>query len=98
MEGSIMRPHRGGKDEELDAVGVGIGPSNLSVAALASKYPRLRIRFVEKEREFQWHPGILLPDATIQVSFLKDLVTLVDPTSPHSFLSFLVRSGRIYHF
>jgi lysine N6-hydroxylase len=30
------------------------------------------------------------------VSYLKDLVTLVDPTSRYSFLNFLVREGRIY--
>jgi lysine N6-hydroxylase len=45
-----------------------------------------------------WHPGLLLPDAKLQVSFLKDLVTPVLPTSPFSFLSFLVEHKRFYRF
>src|SRR5947199_320663 len=63
-------------DPPWDALGVGIGPFNLSVAALADSLPQLRLRFFEQRKEFQWHPGLLFPEATIQVSFLKDLVTL----------------------
>lgn len=81
-----------------DALGVGIGPFNLSVAALADSLPQLRLRFFEQREEFQWHPGLLLPEATIQVSFLKDLVTLADPTNRYSFLNFLFHKGRLYRF
>ncbi len=65
----------------LDAVGVGLGPFNLSTAALLEPLTKLNTRFFEREKEFQWHPGLLFSDATIQVSFLKDLVTLADPQS-----------------
>lgn len=85
-------------DNQLDAVGVGIGPFNLSVAALMQPLTELRSRFFERAPEFQWHPGLLLPDAMIQVSFLKDLVTLVDPTSRYSFVSFLYATRRLYRF
>lgn len=84
--------------DTLDAVGVGIGPFNLSVAALLQEVPELRSRFFERELEFQWHPGLMFPEATIQVSFLKDLVTLASPTSPFSFLSFLFAQNRLYRF
>ncbi len=47
---------------------------------------------------FDWHPGMLLDDATLQVPFLADLVTMADPTSRWSFLNYLKRSGNLYPF
>jgi lysine N6-hydroxylase len=85
-------------DDLWDGLGVGIGPFNLSVAALSAPLSNLRLRFFERQPEFQWHPGLLFPEATIQVSFLKDLVTLADPTSRYSFLNFLFTTGRLYRF
>ena len=41
---------------------------------------------------------MLLPGSEIQVSHLKDLVTLVDPANPYSFLSFLAKNKRLYRF
>jgi lysine N6-hydroxylase len=40
----------------------------------------------------------MVPGAQLQVSFLKDLVTLVDPTSRFSFLNYLAHQGRLYRF
>ena len=82
----------------FDAVGVGLGPFNLSTAALLEPVEKLNTLFFEREKEFQWHPGLLFPDATIQVSFLKDLVTLADPQSRYSFLAFLFANRRLYRF
>jgi lysine N6-hydroxylase len=82
----------------FDAVGVGLGPFNLSTAALLEPVKKLNTCFFEREKEFQWHPGLLFPDATIQVSFLKDLVTLADPQSRYSFVSFLFANRRLYRF
>lgn len=82
----------------IDLAGVGIGPFNLSVAALADELPELRTRFFDKRPAFAWHPGLLLPGARMQTSFLKDLVTAVRPTSPHSFVSYLVERGRFHAF
>ena len=81
----------------LDVVGVGVGPFNLSVAALLHPLG-LRARFFERSPQFNWHAGLLFDESTLQVSFLKDLVTLADPTSPFSFLSFLFASRRLYRF
>ena len=102
-----MRPPRRGRAarrpvrestpvEGFDVVGIGAGPSNLSLAALAHPVGSLRSRFYEVKPHFQWHPGIMLPEAELQVSFLKDLVSLVDPTSEFSFLNFLSHEGRIF--
>ncbi|WP_431879624.1 lysine N(6)-hydroxylase/L-ornithine N(5)-oxygenase family protein [Amycolatopsis sacchari] len=82
----------------LDLAGVGIGPFNLSLAALADPVPGLRTGFFERRKEFRWHPGLLIEGATIQVPFLADLVTLVDPTSPLSFLNYLRERDRLFPF
>ncbi|MBJ7597424.1 MAG: L-lysine 6-monooxygenase [Candidatus Nephthysia bennettiae] len=82
----------------LDLVGVGVGPSNLSLAALAEPVADLSTVFLEAKPAFRWHPGLLDGAAVIQTSFLKDLVTPIDPTSRYSFLNFLRETGRLYRF
>ncbi|NUU24076.1 MAG: lysine N(6)-hydroxylase/L-ornithine N(5)-oxygenase family protein [Streptomycetaceae bacterium] len=54
--------------------------------------------FLEKQRQFGWHRGMLVDGATMQVSFLKDLVTLRNPTSDFSFVSYLHAAGRLVEF
>jgi lysine N6-hydroxylase len=81
----------------LEALGVGVGPFNLSLAALLAP-TGFNARFFDRSADFQWHPGLLFPEATIQVSYLKDLVTLVDPTSRYSFVAFLRAQRRLYRF
>jgi lysine N6-hydroxylase len=41
---------------------------------------------------------MMLPGAEMQTSILKDLVTATNPTSPWSFLSYLVEHKRFYQF
>lgn len=81
-----------------DLVGVGIGPFNLSVAALAEQVPEMSVAFFDENPEFCWHPGLLIEGTTLQVPFLADLVTLVDPASPWSFLSYLKARDRLFPF
>ncbi|RST13450.1 lysine 6-monooxygenase [Streptomyces sp. WAC05374] len=86
-------------DQPHDLVGIGIGPFNLSLAALAHGVPGgLATAFYEQRPAFHWHPGQLIDGATLQVPFLADLVTLADPTSPWSFLSYLRSRERLYPF
>jgi lysine N6-hydroxylase len=82
----------------LDLVGVGIGPFNLGLAALAASVPGLRTRFYDQRPGFDWHAGMLIEGTTLQVGFLADLVTAADPTSPFSFLAYLKKQGRLYSF
>jgi lysine N6-hydroxylase len=82
----------------LDLAGIGIGPSNLSLAALLKPHRQIDCRFFERRNEFQWHAGLMFPHALLQVSYLKDLVSLVDPTNELSFLSFLARHKRLLSF
>jgi L-ornithine N5-oxygenase len=84
-----------------DIVGIGFGPSNLALAIALSEWPRPgrpHAVFLERKPRFGWHQGLLLEDTTMQVSFLKDLVTLRDPTSSFTFLSYLHERGRLVDF
>lgn len=81
-----------------DLVGIGIGPFNLGLACLADPLDDLDAVFLDTAPEFRWHPGMMLEGSTIQVPFLADLVTMADPTSRFSFLSFLKATGRLYPF
>jgi lysine N6-hydroxylase len=79
-------------------VGIGAGPANLSLASLMYPHLELSNLFLEKKESFGWHDGQQIPETSIQVSMLKDLVSLSDPGNPFSFLSYLHEVGRIYHF
>ncbi|GAB2955781.1 lysine N(6)-hydroxylase/L-ornithine N(5)-oxygenase family protein [Streptomyces heilongjiangensis] len=81
-----------------DVVGVGIGPANLSLAALAHPLTELDAVFYEQRPRFDWHPGQLIEGTTLQVPFLADLVTLADPASPWSFLNYLKARDRLFPF
>ncbi|MCG8922701.1 lysine N(6)-hydroxylase/L-ornithine N(5)-oxygenase family protein [Lentzea sp. CC55] len=83
----------------LDLAGIGFGPSNLALAIAVEEHGLpVRARFFERQPRFGWHRGMLLEDATMQVSFLKDLVTLRNPTSGFSFLCYLRDRGRLIDF
>ncbi|MFJ5614453.1 lysine N(6)-hydroxylase/L-ornithine N(5)-oxygenase family protein [Streptomyces sp. NPDC093221] len=82
----------------FDLLGIGIGPFNLSLAALADGVPDLTAAFYDQRSSFQWHPGLLIDGATLQVPFLADLVTLADPASRWSFLSWLKTRERLFPF
>ncbi|HET6858596.1 MAG TPA: lysine N(6)-hydroxylase/L-ornithine N(5)-oxygenase family protein, partial [Streptomyces sp.] len=82
-----------------DLVGIGIGPFNLSLAALADGiHGGITSAFYEQRPAFHWHPGLLIEGATLQVPFLADLVTLADPASPWSFLNYLRTRERLFPF
>jgi len=82
----------------LDVAGLGIGPFNLSLAALLHPVSEVHAQFFDRASEFNWHAGLLLDDATLQSPFLKDCVTLADPTSQFSFLNYLARTHRLHRF
>lgn len=79
-------------------IGVGIGPFNLGLAALLDPVKDVSTVFFDQSDEFNWHPGLMLSNATLQVPFLADLVTMADPASKFSFLNFMKHSGRLYQF
>ncbi|MGW4379743.1 lysine N(6)-hydroxylase/L-ornithine N(5)-oxygenase family protein [Kitasatospora sp. NPDC004531] len=100
---SLEHEDRGGGDVD-DLIGIGFGPANLALAiavddhARAAAEPPLRVNFLERQASFGWHRGMLLDGATMQVSFLKDLVTQRDPRSRFTFLAYLQERGRLADF
>lgn len=86
-------------DKIHDLIGVGFGPSNLALAiALHESASPVQARFLEARPAFAWHPDMMIDGADMQVSFLKDLVSLRDPTSGFSFLNYLHHKGRLERF
>lgn len=81
-----------------DILGIGIGPFNLGLATLSESVASLTTVFFEQAPEFSWHPGMMLKGAKLQVPYLADLVTLVDPCSRFSFVNYLKHIGRLFHF
>jgi L-ornithine N5-monooxygenase len=89
------------KDTVFDLIGVGFGPSNLSLAvrlAEDAKMTRMTHCFIERQPAFGWHRGMLLDECRMQISFLKDLVTQRDPTSRFTFINYLFERGRLNEF
>src|SRR5215472_10820490 len=78
--------------------GVGAGPANLSLAALFEAVDPDRIVLFEAQASPAWHGGLLFPGVRMQTGWTKDLVSFVDPGHRVSFLSYLVRTRRVFSF
>ena len=82
-----------------DLVCVGFGPASLAIAiALHDREIKARVLYIERQRSFTWHAGMLLPNARMQISFLKDLATLRDPRSKFTFVNYLKSKNRLVAF
>jgi lysine N6-hydroxylase len=77
-------------------VGVGAGPANLSLAALYQSVTDQRIALFDKQPGPTWHETLLHSGVRMQTSWLKDLVSIIDPTHRLSFLNYLVSTGRLF--
>ncbi|MFH9074634.1 lysine N(6)-hydroxylase/L-ornithine N(5)-oxygenase family protein [Streptomyces alboflavus] len=92
------------ENEIYDIVGIGFGPSNLSLAIALEEHESnsseqpITAAFFERQAAFGWHRNMLLPQATMQISFLKDLATFRNPLSRYSFVSYLHDSNRLVQF
>lgn len=96
-------------DEDFDLICVGFGPASLAIAIALhdatshsqkgySGFYVPKVCFLEKQLSFRWHAGMLLPGSKMQISFLKDLATLRDPTSKFTFLNYLKSKNRLVQF
>jgi L-ornithine N5-oxygenase len=84
-----------------DLIGIGFGPSNIALAiALEEGAPQRAADafFIEKQPGFAWHRHMLLKQSHMQISFLKDLATLRNPTSRFTFVNYLHQKGRLQDF
>lgn len=98
MEQHFLKTTKKNTEKVYDFIGIGVGPFNLGLACLTAPIQELDGLFLDKREAFDWHPGMLLQDTTLQVPFLADMVTLAAPTSQFSFLNYLKEQGRIYSF
>ncbi|KEO82586.1 lysine N(6)-hydroxylase/L-ornithine N(5)-oxygenase family protein [Tumebacillus flagellatus] len=88
-----------------DLIGVGFGPSNLSLAvAVADEMENagadwnLEMLFLEQKPGFVWHEGMLIKNTNMQISFMKDLITLRNPKSRFTFLNYIKEQNRLDEF
>lgn len=89
------------KIREYDVLGIGLGPANLSIAiALEEQAQKSQLSycFLEQKPQFEWHGGMLLDGTHMQISCLKDLVTLRNPMSPYTFVNYLHAHDRLNTF
>ncbi len=85
-----------------DLIGIGFGPSNLALAIALQEREKtqgkLDALFLDKQADYRWHGNTLVTQSELQISFLKDLVTLRNPTSPYSFVNYLKAHDRLVDF
>ncbi len=86
-----------------DVIGVGFGPSNIALAIALEELSEIHGRaldtlFLDKQRDYTWHGETLVNQSRIQISFLKDLVSLRNPTSAYSFINYLHKQERLVDF
>ncbi|KAK4677544.1 PAK-related GC kinase Sid1 [Podospora pseudoanserina] len=92
-------------DAVHDLVCIGFGPASVAIAIAmhdameAGKLKQCpKVLFLEKQPQFAWHAGMLLPGAKMQISFVKDLASLRDPRSHFTFLNYLHKNERLVDF
>lgn len=102
-QSQYIKPTR--TDDIHDLICVGFGPASLAIAIAlhdtmeAGKMAESpKVLFLEKQSQFAWHAGMLLPGARMQISFIKDLASLRDPRSHFTFLNYLHKNDRLVQF
>jgi len=101
-------------EELHDLVCVGFGPASLAIGvalhdALDGTDPSLddipglqgrppKVAFLEKQSQFAWHAGMLLPGAKMQITFMKDMATMRNPRSEFTFINYLHQKDRLVEF
>lgn len=85
-----------------DLIGIGFGPSNIALAITLEEKKQegydVDAFFIEKQPGFAWHPNMMLDNAHMQISFLKDLATLRNPSSHFTFINYLHQKQRLQDF
>ena len=103
----MVEPSATAPQEIHDLLCIGFGPASLAIAIALSDVMKTNksnewsmpgVRFLEKQQQFAWHAGMLLPGSKMQISFIKDLATLRDPSSEFTFLNYLKEHGRLVQF
>ena len=85
-----------------DLIGIGFGPSNIALAITLEEKKQEGFNvdafFIEKQPRFAWHANMMLDNTHMQISFLKDLATLRNPSSHFTFINYLHQKQRLQDF
>lgn len=85
-----------------DLIGIGFGPSNIALAITLEEKRQegcgMDAFFIEKQPAFAWHANMMLDNAHMQISFLKDLATMRNPSSHFTFINYLHQKQRLQDF
>lgn len=85
-----------------DLIGIGFGPSNIALAITLEEKKQEGCNvdsfFIEKQPSFAWHSNMLLDNTHMQISFLKDLATMRNPSSHFTFINYLHQKQRLQDF
>jgi len=96
---SIQDPH--------DLVCIGLGPASLAIGVALEDFleqsnthgsARPKVAFIERQANFNWHAGMQIPGAKMQISYIKDFATLRNPRSKFTFVNYLHTMGRLERF
>lgn len=89
------------ESSQYDIVCVGFGPAALAIAIAMHERGSSNTKnvlFLERQAEFGWHTGMLLPGTKMQISFMKDLATMRNPQSYFTFVNYLHKHNRLANF
>ncbi|WP_445945881.1 lysine N(6)-hydroxylase/L-ornithine N(5)-oxygenase family protein [Shewanella sp.] len=86
------------KKNVYELIGVGGGVFNLSLSLLLEEQSYKGAIFFERNSQIDWHPGLMLESSELQVSFMKDLILPVAPTSRYTFINYLHQRNLLYQF
>lgn len=102
------------EEELHDLICIGFGPASLAIGvALHDALDKTdvslkdvpgilgrppKVAFLERQSHFAWHPGMLLPGAKMQITFMKDMATMRNPRSEFTFVNYLHQKGRLVDF
>lgn len=85
-----------------DLIGIGFGPSNIALAITLEEKKQHGFNvdafFIEKQPGFAWHANMMLDNTHMQISFLKDLATMRNPSSYFTFINYLHQKQRLQDF
>ncbi|MGC0372000.1 MAG: hypothetical protein DGJ47_000704 [Rickettsiaceae bacterium] len=88
--------------KNVNVLGVGLGPSNLSLASIIQDRglisQNFSCLFIDSKEKFEWHTGMLIPGMSLQVPFFRDLITTHNPKSQFTFLNYLKAQNRLDQF